>query len=138
MSRVSVIAALCGLSLCAQAQTTPGVHDRVRVSFARSVYEHCAADINREAPQPLLRAVVVLRVRLAQDGHWAPEVMRENDEEPTLTRKALDSVATAEIPPDLPDEERDDLTMNGFVEAWLFQNNGHFALKSLAKPQRGL
>jgi hypothetical protein len=25
----------------------------------------------------------------------------------------------------------------GLVEAWLFQNDGRFALKTLAKPQRG-
>jgi hypothetical protein len=28
------------------------------------------------------------------------------------------------------------LRTDGLVEAWLFENDGRFALKSLAKPQR--
>ena len=127
-----------GASAFAHAQTGTGAHDHLRVEFAQSVYAHCAPDINRSAPQPLLRAVVVLRVRLGPDGRWQPEVMRENDEQPEMTRKALDSVATADAPAAVPDEEREDLARNGFVEAWLFQNDGHFALKTLALPQRGL
>ena len=29
------------------------------------------------------------------------------------------------------------LRNEGLIEAWLFQNDGRFALKTLAKPQRG-
>jgi hypothetical protein len=30
------------------------------------------------------------------------------------------------------------LHREGFLEVWLFQNDGRFALKTLALPQRGL
>ncbi len=82
--------------------------------------------------------MVVLRVRMNDRGRWAAEVMRENDVEPELTRKALASVehlATA-MPVSAPVAEQ--LHREGFVEVWLFQNDGRFALKTLALPQRGL
>ena len=66
--------------------------DQVRRGFAQMIYEDAGPDINREAPQPLLRAVVVLRVRLDDHDHWHADVMRENDVEPGLTRKAIASV----------------------------------------------
>ena len=85
-------------SLCAAAtlMSAVGAHaeslDQVRRGFAQMVYEDSRADINLGAPQPLLRAVVVLRVRMTERGRWSAEVMRENDEQPELTRKALASV----------------------------------------------
>jgi protein TonB len=112
--------------------------EQVRHDFAKLVYEDAGPDINRDRPQPLLRAVVVLRVKLNELGHWTGEVVRENDEQPELTRKALASVAhlarTLEVSP--PTSEQ--LHREGFLEVWLFQNDGRFALKTLALPQRGL
>ena len=112
--------------------------DQVRRGFAQMVYQDSGADINLDRPQSMLRAVVVLRVRMNDRGRWAAEVMRENDVEPELTRKALASVehlATA-MPVSAPVAEQ--LHREGFVEVWLFQNDGRFALKTLALPQRGL
>ena len=102
------------------------------------VYEDSAPDINREAPQPMLRAVVVLRVKLNALGRWSAEVMRENDVEPGLTRKALASVEHLARAMELSVPMAEQLHREGFVEVWLFQNDGHFALKTLALPQRGL
>ena len=112
--------------------------DQVRRSFAQTIYQDSSAEINRGAPQPLLRAVVVLRVRLNEFGHWAAEVMRDNDLEPELTRKAVASVEHLTSPVDVPEPLVDQLHRDGFVEVWLFQNDSHFALKTLALPQRGL
>ena len=112
--------------------------DQVRRGFAQMVYEDSAPDINREAPQPMLRAVVVLRVKLNQLGHWSAEVMRENDVEPGLTRKALASVEHLVRTVEVSGPMADQLHREGFVEVWLFQNDGRFALKTLALPQRGL
>src|ERR1700712_1313483 len=66
--------------------------DPIRRGFAQMVYEDAGPDINRGAPQPMLRAVVVLRVKLDEAGHWKADVIRENDEQPELTHKALASV----------------------------------------------
>jgi len=112
--------------------------DQVRRGFAQMIYEDSASDINRGAPQPMLRAVVVLRVRLDELNHWRAEVMRENDVEPGLTRKALASVEHLAGVMEVSAPMAEHLHREGFVEVWLFQNDGHFALKTLALPQRGL
>ncbi len=133
---VATICALAALttSLGARAESL----DQVRRGFAQAIYQDSRDDINLGAPQPMLRAVVVLRVRTDDGGRWRAEVMRENDVEPGLTRKALASVehlgATAPVSGELAEQ----LHREGFVEVWLFQNDGRFALKTLALPQRGL
>ena len=50
--------------------------------------------------------------------------------------KAIASVEQAPAPRDIPAPLRAELRRNGFVEVWLFQSNGRFALKTLALPQR--
>lgn len=132
-------ASLCTLAalLCATGARADSV-DQVRRGFAQMIYQDAGADINLEAPQPLLRAVVVLRVRLDEHDRWKAEVMRENDVEPGLTRKALASVAHLAGAPAVPAGMSEQLHRDGFVEVWLFQNDGRFALKTLALPQRRL
>ena len=112
--------------------------EKVRHDFAQMVYEDAGPDITRERPQPLLRAVVVLRVKLNELGHWTGEVVRENDEQPELTRKALASVAHLARTLEVSATASEQLHREGFLEVWLFQNDGRFALKTLALPQRGL
>lgn len=110
--------------------------DQVKADFARSVYLNSAAQVHNEQPQALLRAVVVLRVKLNEQGQWATEVFRDNPDQPEMTRAALDSVAKLPAPVGLSAKARQQLQSDGLVEAWLFQNDGRFALKTLAKPQR--
>ena len=133
-------ASLCLIALLLAGAT--GAHadglEQARRGFAQRIYEDSKADINTEAPQPMLRAVVELRVRLNEFGHWAAEVMRENDVEPELTRKALASVEHLGVASDVSASLAEQLHREGFVEVWLFQNDGRFALKTLALPQRGL
>ena len=131
---VAIAAALLGAGPGARAEGL----DQVRRGFAQLVYQDSGPDINREAPQSMLRAVVVLRVRLDDHGRWAAEVMRENDVEPELTRKALRSVEHLAAALDVSAPVAEQLHREGFVEVWLFQNDGRFALKTLALPQRGL
>ena len=127
-----LVATLLGSAISARADSL----DQVRRGFAQRVYEDSRADINMDAPQPMLRAVVVLRVRLNELGHWAAEVMRENDVEPELTRKALASVEHLGMAAEASSPLAEQLHREGFVEVWLFQNDGRFALKTLALPQR--
>lgn len=110
--------------------------DQVKAEFARSVYLNSAAQVHNEQPQALLRAVVVLRVKLNEQGQWAAEVFRDNPDQPEMTRAALESVAKLPVPVGLSTKARQLLQNDGLVEAWLFQNDGRFALKTLAKPQR--
>ena len=110
--------------------------DDVRKAFARQIYDAWPTAVHDNAPQPLLRAVVVLRVYLGDDGRWTAEVFRDNPNQPELTRKALESIARLPQPRDLAQEVADELHRIGFVEAWLFENDGRFALRGVAKPQR--
>jgi hypothetical protein len=116
----------------AQAQSS----EQMKADFARAVYLSSATLVHNEQPQPLLRAVVVLRIRLNEQDQWQAEVFRENSEQPEMTRAALESVARLPVPVGLSVKARQALRNEGLVEAWLFQNDGRFALKTLAKPQR--
>jgi hypothetical protein len=111
--------------------------DQVKADFARAVYQSSAAQVHNDRPQPLLRAVVVLRIKLNEQDQWQAEVFRDNPDQPEMTRAALDSVAKLPAPVGLTPKAKQLLQGEGLVEAWLFQNDGRFALKSLAKPQRG-
>jgi hypothetical protein len=111
--------------------------DQVKADFARAVYQHSAAKVHNDRPQPLLRAVVVLRVKLNDQNKWQAEVFRDNPDQPEMTRTAMESVAQLPVPVGLTPKAQEMLRNEGLVEAWLFQNDGRFALKTLAKPQRG-
>jgi protein TonB len=109
--------------------------DDPRQLFAREVYRTSAADIFHTAPHPLLRAVVVMRVRLGEDGRWRAELLRDNVNQPQMTRLAETSVQRLPAPEGLSEAARKALRDDGFVETWLFINDGRFALRSLALPQ---
>ena len=110
--------------------------DVVKRDFARTVYLHSATDVHNEQPQALLRAVVVLRVKLDEQGQWKAEIFRDNPEQPEMTQRAIESVQRLPAPVGLTAQARQVLQGQGVVEAWLFQNDGRFALKTLAKPQK--
>lgn len=133
-ARLCLATALLAAATGARAESI----DQVRRGFAQMIYEDAGPDINREAPQPLLRAVVVLRVRLDEHDRWRADVMRENDVEPGLTRKAIASVEHLARALQVSAAMSEQLHRDGFVEVWLFQNDGRFALKTLALPQRRL
>ena len=116
----------------AQAQSA----DQVKADFARAVYLHSATQVHNERPQPMLRAVVVLRIKLSDSNQWQAEVFRDNPDQPEMTKAALESVARLPVPVGLSPKARQILRNDGLVEAWLFENDGRFALKTLAKPQR--
>lgn len=112
--------------------------DEIKVDFARSVYNACAELVHHERPQPLLRAVVVLRLRLDEMNRWRAEVFRDNPTQPEMTQAALDSVARLPAAEALHPRAVEQLRGEGLIEAWLFQTNGRFALKTLAKAQLGV
>lgn len=109
--------------------------ENINAEFARVVYDHCKL-VHNEQPQALLRAVVVLRVKLNDQNQWQAEIFRENPDQPEMTQAALASVAALPAPVGLSPKAMEKLRGEGVIEAWLFQTDGRFALKSLAKPQR--
>jgi hypothetical protein len=132
LAGLAAAAALLFTAGAAQAQSK----DELQKAFAREIYTVAKADVHNERPQPLLRAVVVLRVKLNDEGRWAAEVFRDNNLQPEMTKKALATVAALPAPTGLSPEAVAQLRGDGFVEAWLFQTDGRFALKTLAKAQR--
>jgi len=111
--------------------------DEMKADFARAVYQHSAGKVHNDQPQPLLRAVVVLRIKLNEQNQWQAEVFRDNPTQPEMTRVAIESVAQLPPPVGLSPKAQQMLRDEGLIEAWLFQKDGRFALKTLAKPQRG-
>jgi protein TonB len=136
---LATLATALTLSLAALSSTPAHAQgaDAVKRDFARTVYLHSATDVHDEQPQALLRAVVVLRVKLSEQGQWQAEVFRDNPEQPEMTQRALASVQRLPAPVGLSGPARQLLQTQGVVEAWLFQADGRFALKTLAKPQKG-
>lgn len=132
---VIALAALTALATAVPARAES--MDQVKTDFARAVYLNSAGKVHNDRPQPLLRAVVVLRVKLDEQNQWKAEVFRDNPDQPEMTRAALESVARVPPPVGLSPQMRQTLSADGLVEAWLFETDGRFALKSLAKPQRG-
>jgi hypothetical protein len=131
LAKIVCLMLVAGFLVAAQAQNLDDTH----AYFANAIYQRNAGEIHRGQPQALLRAVVVLHVKLDETGHWLAEVVRENDQQPEMTRKALASVAALEPVRDLSEDIRAVMRTVGFTEVWLFQNDGHFALRSLALPQ---
>lgn len=128
---VAVAGVLFAGGACAQSA------DQVKADFARAVYQTSSSQVHNDQPQPLLRAVVVLRIKLDSQNNWHAEVFRDNPQQPEMTRAALDSVAKLPPAKGLSARAQDLLRNEGLIEAWLFQKDGRFALKTLAKPQRG-
>jgi protein TonB len=124
-----------GLALASGASAARAAKlDDVRLAFAQAVHEASPEYIHQRNPQPLLRAVVVLNVKLQEGDHWQAEVVRTNEQQPEMLQRAMDTVARARVP-EVPAELREHLQRNGIYETWLFDKDGSFQVKTLAKAQ---
>lgn len=126
---------VAGLMLAMTKPAIAGVPDDIRKDFAHAVYNGSPELVHNRNPQPLLRAVIVLNVKLDEGDHWRAEVVRTNDEQPEMLVRAMETVRRAP-PIQLTEEAKSELRRNGFIEAWLFDNDGSFQVKTLAKAQR--
>ena len=79
--------------------------------------------------------MVVLNVKLDEGDKWHAEVVRTNEQQPEMLARALETVERAPHI-QMSDEVKDEMRRNGFMEAWLFDNDGSFQVKTLAKAQR--
>lgn len=126
---------VAGMLLALTKPAVAGVPDEVKVDFAKAVYSGSPELVHNRNPQPLLRAVIVLNVKLDEGDHWKAEVLRTNDEQPEMLARAIETVRRARNIP-LSEEAKAELRRNGLIEAWLFDNDGSFQVKTLAKAQR--
>jgi len=126
---------LAGCLLALAKPAVAGVPDEVRRDFAKAVYTGSPHLVHNRNPQPLLRAVIVLNVKLNHEGRWQAEVLRTNDEQPEMLARAIETVHRAPAL-DLPMHVKDEMRRDGLIEAWLFDNDGSFQVKTLAKAQR--
>lgn len=126
---------LAGCLLALAKPAMAGVPDDVKKDFAKAVYTGSPELVHNRNPQPLLRAVIVLNIKLDEGERWQAEVIRTNNEQPEMLARAIETVRrapTIQLPADVKDEMR----RNGLIEAWLFDNDGSFQVKTLAKAQR--
>jgi hypothetical protein len=124
-----------GLLLSLPHVAQAGVSPDVKRDFAHAVYQGSPEFVHDHQPQALLRAVIVLNVRLDQGNKWRAEVLRTNEQQPEMLARALETVRRAPAIA-VADDAREELQRNGLVEAWLFDNDGTFQVMTLAKPQR--
>jgi protein TonB len=127
-------------ALAALSQAMPAVaseYDPTQVALARAIYESSPQWVHDHRPQALLKAVIVLRVKLAGDGQLHADVIRTNDQQPQLLQRAIETVQRARVG-SLPTHLRDKLAQGGMMETWLFDNDGTFQVKTLAKAQMGI
>lgn len=125
---------LASAALCWGAPSMASDIDPARMEFANAVHEAAPDWVHNRRPQALLRAVVVLNIKLDADNHWRADVVRTNSEQPEMLTRALETVLRARVGA-LPDHLRDKLSKEGFMETWLFDNDGTFQVKTLAKAQ---
>jgi len=111
------------------------VPDEARASYAQAVYSASPEWVHDRRPQPLLRAVVVLRNRLDEAGAWRTEIMRGNEQQPEMVHRAIQSAQRVH-PETLPVAVREKLMRDGVIETWLFDNDGRFQVRTLAKAQQ--
>jgi len=91
--------------------------------------------VHTRQPQALLRAVIVLNIKLSEDNRWQTDVLRTNSTQPEMLQRAIETVERARVEL-VPDDVRDELVRNGITETWLFDKDGSFQVKTLAKAQR--
>ena len=111
------------------------VPDQVKKDFARAVYQGSPDLVHNRNPQPLLRAVIVLNVKLDENNRWTAEVIRGNEQQPEMQARALETVRRANMV-ELSEADRAEMQRSGLIEAWLFDNDGTFQVKTLAKAQK--
>lgn len=109
--------------------------DEFRREFAHAVYAASPELVHDRNPQPLLRAVIVLNIKLGDDNHWRTDVMRTNKDQPELLARAIEAVEKVRMQ-EIPEHLRAELKRNGINETWLFEKDGTFQVMTLAKAQR--
>lgn len=108
--------------------------DDYKYALAQQIYAANPERINPGRPQALLRSVVVLKLALDRQGNLVHSSIVRSNHDPETESAALNSVRRAGTFP----VASDSLFNHGKVElleTWLFNDDGRFQLRTLAKPQ---
>ncbi len=106
--------------------------DEYKREVALRIQQLSAAWVHDERPQALLRAVIVARVKVDAAGMPQVEILRSPDA--ALTPRVLQSVRAAAPFPQPPRALVAQLA-NGYTESWLFNDDGRFQIRTVARPQ---
>ncbi len=126
---------VAGALLSVMQPAQAAVSEEGKKEFAKAVYSGSADLVHNRNPQALLRAVIVLSVKLDENNQWKAEVIRGNDQQPEMQARAIESVKRAPVPT-LTEADRAEFQRSGLMEAWLFDSDGTFQVKTLAKAQK--
>ncbi|NDI86408.1 energy transducer TonB family protein [Undibacterium crateris] len=109
--------------------------DAYKREVAQRVYASFPSYVYQEQPQPLLRAVIVLRYVINADGSLSRvELLRGNGDrfaEQRAMQSLRQAAPFAKPPAKLIRGARLELS-----ETWLFNDDGRFQVRSIALPQR--
>ncbi|CAN5464169.1 hypothetical protein BH09PSE6_BH09PSE6_34550 [soil metagenome] len=108
--------------------------ERYKRSAALQIQSRNPAWVTAEAPEPLLRAVIVMRIRVDSRGRTRPEILRSPSRE--LGQRTLRSIEVASPLPSPPPDLAVDLNRYGYTETWLYNRDGRFQIRTVALPQR--
>jgi len=126
---------IAGSLLSVMQPASAAVSEQGKKEFAKAVYSGSSDLVHDRNPQALLRAVIVLSVKLDESNQWKAEVIRGNEQQPEMQARAIDTVRRAPVP-QLTEADRAELQRSGLMEAWLFDSDGTFQVKTLAKAQK--
>ncbi|CAN5115667.1 hypothetical protein BH10PSE17_BH10PSE17_30160 [soil metagenome] len=108
--------------------------ERYKRSAALQIQAKNPAWVTAAAPEPLLRAVIVMRIRVDSRGRTRPEILRSPNRE--LGQRTLRSIEVASPLPAPPPDLATDLNRYGYTETWLYNRDGRFQIRTVALPQR--
>jgi periplasmic protein TonB len=99
---------------------------------ALRIQQRNPAWVHDERPQALLRAVIVARIKVDAGGTPQVEIVRSPDAE--MSQRVIQSVRAAAPLPAPPRALASQLNA-GYTESWLFNTDGRFQIRTVARPQ---
>jgi periplasmic protein TonB len=115
----------------AAASSARSVEDYKR-EVALRIQQRNPAWVHDERPQALLRAVIVARIKVDASGNPQIEIVRSPDAE--MSQRVVQSVRAAAPLPAPPRALAAQLSA-GYTESWLFNTDGRFQIRTVARPQ---
>lgn len=107
--------------------------DEYKRDAALRVHSRNAQWVHDQRPQALLRAVIVVRVKVDAAGRPQYQILRSPDSQMSArVQQSLNAATPLPIPPQALGQQ---LGSIGFVESWLFNSDGRFQLRTIAQPQ---
>lgn len=141
-TRPSPAAPTAGIPAIERVETTPDATSTARTvdsykrDLAQRISEVNSTKVYTEQPQALLRAVIVVKFTVDGGGRLLKsEIVRTNHDGATEATALSSLRNTAPFP-----KPATHLLKNGRLEVsetWLFNNDGRFQLRSIARPQKG-